>query len=129
MIGMNRLVLMTAATGLVSMLVFCGNGSPEGSDPLLLNLTQTLDREHYHAPELNDEFSQHAYRAVLDNLDRDKQFFTAEDIKALSVHEKAIDDQVRMGSFAFFDSAWSRLQSRVNVNEPLVDQTRSKPMV
>lgn len=56
MIGMNRLVLMTAATGLVSMLVFCGNGSPEGSDPLLLNLTQTLDREHYHAPDLDDEF-------------------------------------------------------------------------
>jgi len=90
MIGMNRWVLLTAATGLVSMLVFCGNGSPEGADPLLLNLTQTLDREHYHAPELNDEFSQHAYRAVLDNLDRDKQFFTVEDIKALSSMKKPL---------------------------------------
>jgi len=127
MIGINRLVLITAATGLVSMLVFCGNGSPTGSDPLLLNLTQTLDREHYHAPELNDDFSGHAYQAVLDNLDRDKQFFTVEDIKALSVHEKAIDDQIRMGSFAFFDSAWSRLQNRLNAIEPWVDQTLSKP--
>ncbi len=125
---LNRFLVISAATGMVSVLAFCGNSRLQSSDSLLSNLTQTLEREHYHAPEINDEFSQNAYRAVLENLDRDKQFYTADDIKALSIHEKAIDDQVRMGSFAFFDSAWSRLQMRLNEIEPWVDASLVAPL-
>ena len=71
---------ITGVTLSVVALVFCGNSPFSIEDPVLRRLTFTLNSQHYHPREINDEFAALVFENIFDNLDGNKQFFTEEDV-------------------------------------------------
>ena len=58
-------------------------------------ITRMAEKFHFQARPLNDEFSSHVFSQLLKELDKDKVYFTAEDIKALSKFQFELDDEIK----------------------------------
>lgn len=101
----------------MTVLVFCSNKKYAAGDSLLVKITNILKSEHYSPPKIDDTFSKNVFENVLDKMDNDKRFFTAQDIVKLKTFEKSIDDQIKAGRFDFFDTAWAIMLGRLNVIE------------
>lgn len=112
---------------ILTLLVFCSNKKFVAGDSLLVRVTSILSEKHYAPVKLNDDFSKKLYQNVLDKLDDDKRFYTAEDIRRLDKFKTSLDDQIKAGRFDFFDSAWAILQRRLNVLETHVNTVLDKP--
>src|SRR5438045_854355 len=64
-------------------------------------ITRMAEKFHFQPKPVNDSFSSNVYLRLLKELDRNKTFFTAEDIKTLSVFQFSIDDEVKNKKSAF----------------------------
>ena len=83
-------------------------------DKLLIDLiTYVLQRGHYDAKTIDDDFSKEVYKDYLGSVDPLKRFFYAEDIKEFSVFEDKIDNQIQNKELSFFNLTHSRLQERM----------------
>ena len=83
-------------------------------DKLLIDLiTYVLQRGHYDAKTIDDDFSKEVYKDYIGSVDPLKRFFYAEDIKEFSVFEDKIDDQIQNKELSFFNLTHSRLQERM----------------
>ena len=109
---------ITGVTLSVVALVFCGNSPFSNEDPVLRRLTFTLNSQHYHPREINDEFAALVFENIFDNLDGNKQFFTEEDVTRFGQSKNRIDDEINAGQLTFFDSVWSTLMHRLDRIEP-----------
>lgn len=118
---------LSSFTFILTVLVFCSNKKFSAGDSLLVKTASILAERHYAPPKLNDEFSKKVYDNVLNKLDDDKRFFTAEDIKKLEKYKTSIDDQIKSGRYDFFDTAWSILMSRLDVIEKHYTTLLEKP--
>jgi carboxyl-terminal processing protease len=58
-------------------------------------ITRMAEKFHYQPRPLNDELSSKIFTQILKQLDDDKIFFTAEDIKALSKFQFELDDEIK----------------------------------
>ncbi len=83
-------------------------------DKLLVDLiTYVLERGHYDAKNINDDFSKEVYKDYLNAIDPLKRFFYEEDIKEFAAFETQIDDQIKNRDLAFFNLTHERLQKRM----------------
>ena len=57
---------ITGVTLSVVALVFCGNSPFSNEDPVLRRLTFTLNSQHYHPREINDEFAALVFENIFD---------------------------------------------------------------
>lgn len=103
-------------SGLLFVGVFIASVAPRGevSAPekealILQTVLSNLGRYHFEPATIDDHFSEQAFKLYLDDLDRSRLFFTADEKATLLVHEQQIDDQMSTGSFAFFDRAQEML--------------------
>ncbi len=102
---------------LFTALVFCGNKNFVAGDSLLEMITTVLKQGHYEPPKIDDAFSKKVYTNVLEKIDNEKRFFTKEDLKKLSKYEKLVDDQIKAGSYEFFDTVWHMMMRRLDLIE------------
>ncbi|MEO6454627.1 MAG: S41 family peptidase [Ginsengibacter sp.] len=58
-------------------------------------ITRMAEKFHFQPKPLNDEFSLNIFNQLLEQLDKDRIFFTGEDIKELSKFKFDLDDQVK----------------------------------
>jgi carboxyl-terminal processing protease len=96
----------------------CSFTTKEFNDPdkdkLLVDLiTYVLQRGHYDAKDINDEFSEAVFSKFIDGLDPIKRYFLASDIEELSVYKTKIDDQIKEKDLTFFNLAYERLIQRI----------------
>lgn len=83
-------------------------------DKLLIDLiTYVLERGHFDAKSIDDDFSREVYKDYLDAIDPLKRFFYKEDIEEFAAFEDQIDDQIRDKDLAFFNLTHERLQQRM----------------
>ncbi|HRX29164.1 MAG TPA: carboxy terminal-processing peptidase [Saprospiraceae bacterium] len=72
---------------------------------ILQGVDKIIDYAHYNPKELDDEFSKYLFDEYLKRLDGGKRFFTMEEINQLKPFESSLDEQVKVGSFQFFDQS------------------------
>lgn len=97
-------------------------------DKLLIQLiTYVLEEGHFSPKELNDEFSEHVFKAYLDQLDPFKRYFYESDIKEFEAFKTEIDDQLKNSDLAFFNLTHKRLLQRLEESEKLYKEVLANP--
>ncbi len=87
--------------------------SNEERQKLLIDLISfVLDKAHFDARVLNDEFSEEVYNAYLEKLDPQKRYFYQSDIDEFSAHKHQLDDYIRDKELDFFFQTYERFQQR-----------------
>ncbi len=92
-----------------------GDGTEPAKDALILqSVLSNLGRYHFEPAPIDDAFSEQAFELYLNDLDRSRLFFTAEELATLQSYRKELDDQMAGGSFDFFEQTQQLLkQNRV----------------
>ncbi len=97
-------------------------------DKLLIDLiTYVLERGHYDAKEVNDEFSKGVYKDYLTAMDPLKRFYYKEDIEEFSKYEDQIDDQIKNKDLTFFNVTHERLQQRMKEVRVIYEEVLNQP--
>ncbi len=97
-------------------------------DKLLIDLiTYVLERGHYDAKDVDDDFSREVYKDYLNSLDELKRFFYEEDIKEFAAYEDQIDDQIKGKELTFFDLTHSRLEKRMKEVKEIYEEILAEP--
>lgn len=100
----------------------------DNKDKLLIDLiTYVLERGHYDAKAIDDEFSKEVYKDYLNSIDPLKRFFYEEDIKEFAAYETQIDDQIRNKDITFFDLTHQRLQQRMEEVRGIYKEILAQP--
>lgn len=89
----------------------------EEKKTILQTVVAILNEGHYAPRPIDDAFSQQVFDKTLDNLDYDKKFLLAGDIKHLNTYRNQIDDQIKANSLEFFDKLNTLFVQRVNEAE------------
>lgn len=94
---------------------------------LMQLIYSALTEVHYNPLSLDDDFSKKAYGLYIERLDMNKRFFIQSDIKALSVYEKEIDDQVKAGTFDLFAAAAPLMDKRTEQAKSYIAEILAEP--
>ncbi|QCR24615.1 carboxy terminal-processing peptidase [Pontibacter sp. SGAir0037] len=122
-ISVLAVVLLTG-----SFILYNKTKAPEGKNEVLIKtLMQGISSLHYQPSELNDDFSKKAFSLYLERLDYNKKFLLESDVAALRKFETAIDDQLRAGSFEFFDASAQLINTRIKESEAFYKEILAKP--
>lgn len=82
-------------------------------DKVLLDiLVNGIQQNHYADIAIDDKFSERVYDLYLKNLDFGKRFFTQGDVEAFALYRRKLDDQMKAGSYEFFELTISVYQKR-----------------
>jgi len=110
--------LIIVLLGVMAGVVSCSFTSKVKTDPdrnkLLIDLiTFVLEKAHYDAREVNDDFSVEVFNQYIKSLDPQKRYFYKEDIVEFEQYKNLIDDQIKDKDLAFFNLTYERMQQRV----------------
>ncbi|WP_253402555.1 carboxy terminal-processing peptidase [Pontibacter sp. HSC-36F09] len=104
------------------------NSTPAGKNEILIKaLMQGLSTMHYKPEKVDDSFSKKAFGLYLDRLDFNKKFLLESDVAMLRQYETQLDDQLRAGSFEFFDISADLIEKRTKESEAFYKEILSKP--
>lgn len=82
---------------------------PEKEALILQTVLSNLGRYHFEPANIDDQFSEEVFNIYLNDLDRSRLFFTAQEVASLDRYQDQLDDQMAGGSFAFFEDTQSLL--------------------
>lgn len=78
----------------------------EQKESMIVRTLLTFMRQlHYSPKEVNDEFSTTLYDYYIDRVDGARRFLTQEQIQQLTPYKTLLDDEVRNGTFEFFNQS------------------------
>lgn len=107
-----RIVILLAAIGL-GLAFYPPQPKAEEKDKVIMNIIyQVLRANHFSPKDLDDDFSEQAYKLFLQNLDYSKRFLIQEDLDYLEPNRLELDDQIRRSDLSFFNEAYSIYQKR-----------------
>jgi carboxyl-terminal processing protease len=90
-------------------------------------ITRMAEKFHVQPRPLNDEFSSNIFTQVLKQLDEDKIFFTAEDIKALSKFKFDLDDEIKNKQSTFLAAITKIFGERITKADTMLDNICKTP--
>ncbi len=125
-----KIILSVLAVVLLtgSFILYRTGDVPEGKNEILIKaLMQGLNSGHYRPEKVDDAFSKKAFKLYLERLDYNKKFLLASDVEKLRKYETAIDDQLRDGSFEFFDLSAALIEQRVKETEAYYKEILAQP--
>ena len=97
-------------------------------DKLLMDLiTYVLERGHYDAKTIDDNFSKEVYKDYLSDIDPLKRFFYKKDIEEFAAFENQIDDQIRNKDLSFFDLTHEKLITRMKEVRGIYKEILAEP--
>ena len=97
-------------------------------DKLLIDLiTYLLERGHYDAKDMNDEFSQGVFNDYIDALDPFKRYFYQKDIEEFAEYSTLIDDMIKEKDLTFFDLTYNRFKERLAEAKEIQSKILEKP--
>ena len=94
---------------------------------LMKVLMQGLSSAHFHPKKVDDTFSKEVYNDYLKQLAFNKLFLTQADVEQLRRFETDIDDEVKKGSYEFFNFATNLFQTRLKESEGYYKEILAKP--
>ena len=99
----------------------------EGEDILLKAVNASLQGAHYDPAVINDEFSEKAYKLYLKNIDANKRLLSKADVKKLDKFEKEIDDEIKNGTYDFFNSSLEIINEKTILTEQFFEEILAQP--
>lgn len=75
---------------------------------------RAIREEHFSPRSIDDSLSSRIFNKILENLDYNKNFFTAQDINQLSEYRYEIDDQISANSIEFFEQLNTIFSKRID---------------
>lgn len=94
---------------------------------IIQTMMRNLERFHYQPMSIDDDFSGRMYDYYLNDVDGARLFFTQEDISTFATNKFAIDDQVKNGSYEFFDLVQDRWTKSLDKTEGWYKEILAKP--
>jgi carboxyl-terminal processing protease len=88
--------------------------NPTRDAAVLKLVADALSQAHYQPKPIDDRLSESAFDAFLETLDGDKRFFTQKDLESLRTDRLQLDDQIQVGSAAFFDRSYALFVQRLD---------------
>jgi carboxyl-terminal processing protease len=111
-----------------SFILYSKSDTPAGKNEILLRaLMQGLNSMHYKPEKVDDNFSKKAFKLYLDRLDFNKKFLLESDVAMLRKYETQLDDQLRAGSYEFFDLSADLIEKRTKETEAFYKEILAKP--
>ncbi len=108
------ILLLGVVVGVVSCSFTSRKQNDTEKDKLLIDLiTFVLEKVHYDAREINDDFSEEVYHKYLKALDPQKRYFYADDIDNFEKYKLEIDNQINAKDLSFFKLTYNTLQKRM----------------
>ena len=86
-----------------------------------------LKAHHYSPQEINDSFSEEVFTNYLKGMDYGKRYFTQEDMERMGTFRQSIDDQVKAGSYDFFDLSVEIFEQRLQDAKTYCTEILSDP--
>ncbi|MFT4699178.1 MAG: carboxyl-terminal processing protease [Flavobacteriaceae bacterium] len=110
----------------------CSFTTKEFNDPnkdkLLIDLiTHVLQKGHYDAKDIDDNFSENIYNDFINGMDPFKRYFLASDVEEFSVYKNEIDDQIKNRDLTFFNLVYTRLIDRIEKGKVLYREVLNSP--
>jgi carboxyl-terminal processing protease len=97
-------------------------------EKLLSQLIHTgLQRWHYSDRQIDDDFSEKAFKEYFSYLDYSKRFFLKSDIDEFSKYKDQVDNQFVSGATLLMDAATQRLEQRINQVMEFYGELLDKP--
>ncbi|MCX6272007.1 MAG: carboxy terminal-processing peptidase [Bacteroidetes bacterium] len=96
-------------------------------ETLIKVIIENLNAGHYKPLPIDDDFSKKAYSLYVKRLDINKRFLIKEDIDQLKQYEYLVDDEIKNGTFKFFDLSNDILNKRVKEAESYCTEILSSP--
>ena len=84
-------------------------------------ISRMAEKFHVQPRPLDDTFSSHVFTQLLKQLDEDKIFFTAEDIKSLSKFQFDIDDEIKNKQSTFLSAITNIFSDRISKADTMID--------
>ena len=124
--------LLIVLLGVMAGVVSCSFTSKVEANPdrnkLLIDLISfVLEKAHYDAREINDDFSEEVFNQYIKSLDPQKRYFYKEDIEEFNQYKNLIDDQIKNKDLSFFELTNNRMQQRINETKNLYKDLLKKP--
>lgn len=96
-------------------------------DLLVKVISFAVNSGHYNPGDINDKFSEKAYDIYIERIDFAKRFLLHEDIEALSIYKKELDDAMQEVNFEFLDKSVVILDLRTEEAKEYYKDILDKP--
>lgn len=98
-------------------------------EKLALNtMVAMLRNQHYLVKDYNDQFSKEVFEQYLKLIDVNKRFLLQSDVNQLKKYESQLDDEIKAGTFMFFENATSIIDKRIEEIDSWYPKLLEKPM-
>jgi carboxyl-terminal processing protease len=97
------------------------------NDVISALLLESLEQNHYNPMKYDDAFSEKVFDLYVKRLDIMKKFLLQEDIDALSVYRRDIDDQVQNQRHDFYKKSVELITKRINEKKDWGKEILAKP--
>ena len=100
---------------------------PDKDKTLIDLIRYVLERGHYDAKEMNDDFSQNVYHDFIDAIDPYRRYFYKKDLEEFSQYKTKIDDMIKAKDLGFFNVVYAKLLERQAEANEIQKEVLSKP--
>lgn len=120
--------LFLALIALVAVWAFTSPGDDSDKDEVLMqSILSSMNKLHYEPLEIDDDFSERAFKLYLESIDGTKRFLTIDDVTQLEKYKLQIDDQVSAANFEFFELSRDLINKRTDQIEGMYKEILDKP--
>ncbi|WP_235297227.1 carboxy terminal-processing peptidase [Portibacter marinus] len=121
---MKAVILALVAAGVLAVGSFFPEPDPKEKEELIFYaVSNFLEQVHYRPLEMNNDFSENAFKSYLEVLDNSKRFLLQTDVDELQKYEKLLDDQYEEGSFEFFNLSEQKINKAIERAKKVYDET------
>ena len=123
-----KLLLLVIFVAAASCSFTTKNFDDPDKDKLLIDLiTYVLEKGHYDAKEINDQFSEQVFDNFIKSVDPIKRYFLQSDIEEFAASKMLIDDQILAKELDFFNLVYDRLDVRIKEAQTYFPEILDKP--
>ncbi|RMD96971.1 MAG: tail-specific protease, partial [Bacteroidetes bacterium] len=94
---------------------------------LMQSVLTDLAYYHYQPATIDDEFSQKVYDLFMKRLDGNRRWLTQQDVAQLQAYQTQLDDDVKVGNYAFLDLAVALQEQGINKTQEYYREFLSQP--
>lgn len=101
--------------------------NPEKESIIMRTLLTFVNQLHYNPKPINDDFSAILYDHYLDQVDGGRRFMTQEQIDQLAPYKLKLDEEIQLGTYAFFNQSLDLLNEGVKKAESYYPEILAQP--
>src|ERR1700722_8308204 len=121
------IILLLLTSGLLLCAVLHPVPKSEKRKAILQLMVSGIETEHFDPMPVNDSLSNRIYKLYLKRLDRDKLYFTQEDINKFKPYQYKLDSAINQGTFDFYDLVNKTFDKRFGEDSVYIKEILSKP--